>query len=107
MKFKLFLDPCFQPVGISNGLVKRIGSNDHRDFGYDGARFVTPFTRGCNSLNYFYGYFGTSMTIKGIAMRSKSNGIVMELMHAFIDADPWMRLRKSSRIDATTKRVSF
>ena len=94
-----FLDPCFQPIGISNGLAKDIGSND--------IRFTIPLKDGCRQFKYVHGNLVTPMTIKGIAFRSKQNINGMPLNYAFIDANPWIPVRKSSRTQASKKRVSF
>ena len=82
------LDPCFQPIGISNGLAKII-----REKAKKASRFITPL-EGCSGVSYVYGNFITSMTIKGIAFRSTRN-IELNLLYAFMHSDPWISLRKS------------
>ena len=97
------LDPCFQPVGISNGLSKRIGTSSETISNVP--RFITPL--GSCTFSYVSGSLVTPMTIKGIAFRSNSKINFMTLEYAFIDANPWIAVRKSSRTEKNVKRVRF
>ena len=97
------LDPCFQPVGISNGLSKRIGTSSETISNVP--RFITPL--GSCTLSYVSGILVTPMTIKGIAFRSNTNIELLNLDYAFFDANPWIPVYKSSRTEKTVIRVRF
>ena len=54
------------------------------------------------------GEFATSMTIKGIAIRSTHRPNVLKglpMDYAYIDANPWIRLRESSITKKADERV--
>ena len=88
-------DPCFQPVGITNGLVpERLKIKESRLSGK------------CQKLYIVQGDFGISMTIKGIAVRSTIE-IAKEfsIAYAYRPADPWMFVEKSSRDKPHKDRV--
>ena len=88
--FLLLPDPCFQPVGITNGLVFDVVDLD-----------ISRLSGNCNRISFVFGEFHTSMTIKGIALRSTDTSPVkIPLDFAYIDANPSMRLSKSSRNNA-------
>ena len=93
-------DPCFQPVGISNGLVTR-GGTDNNWIVIDSARFINT----CKPVDVVWGDFGKLMTIKGIAIRSNKILNEIEMYYAYRDADPWIPLRKSSRDKPKEMRV--
>ena len=57
----------------------------------------------CKGVSIAWGEFHTSMTIKGVALQSDSTTkSVIPMDYAYIDANPWIRLRESSR-DAVEK----
>ena len=54
------------------------------------------------------GRLDTSMTIKGIAIRSTHRANVLKglpMDYAYIDANPWIRLHESSRTKKADERV--
>ena len=91
-KFKWFFinsDPCFQPVGITNGLV-----NKGKDL------VLSRVSGSCNYVSLVWGEFDTSMTIKGIAIRSTKTKPTLKTLpmdYAYINANPWMRVKQSSK----------
>ena len=88
--FFLHSDPCFQPIGITNGLVidKRAVANSR-------------LSGNCIDTDLVWGEFHTSMTIKGIALKSTfTSSVELPMDYAYIDANPWMRLRQSLRVHA-------
>ena len=63
----------------------------------------------CNEVKVVVGEFATSMTIKGIAIRSTRTavflkGLPMEYAY-YIHANPWIWLRESSRTKKAEHRV--
>ena len=87
--FFINLDPCSQPVGITNGLV-----NKGKDL------VLSRLSGSCNEVSLVYGEFDTSMTIKGIAIRSTNTTKDLEKLvmdYAYIHANPWMPVKESSR----------
>ena len=92
-----FSDPCFQPVGVTNGLL-----GDIRNIG------SSRLSGNCTEIKLVFGEFDTSMTIKGIAIRSTLRpNVVKELPmdYAYIDANPWILLRESSITKNAEERV--
>ena len=98
MFFYLELDPCFQPVGITNGLVTTTVHGETRKPGLDGS---------CEYIALVWARFETSMTIKGIAIKStdRRNDVKrLPMDYAYNLANPWIRLYGSSRSN-TEERV--
>ena len=92
IEFLFISDPCFQPVGITNGLVI-----DRQEL------VISRLSGTCNEIDLAFGEFYKSMTIKGIAIKGTSritNQLKLPMDYAYIDANPWVRLNKSSRINA-------
>ena len=92
-----FSDPCFQPVGVTNGLVRNI-----RNIG------SSRLKGNCTEVRVVAGRLDTSMTIKGIAIRSTLRANVLKglpIDYAYIDANPWIWLRESSRTKNAEHRV--
>ena len=94
------LDSCFQPFGITNGLVTTTVQGETGKSGLDG---------NCEYISLVWAKFKTSMTIKGIAIKSTDTSIDLEglpMDYAYIDANPWIRLYGSSRSN-TVERVNL
>ena len=92
------LDPCFQPVGITNGLV------------IEGSQLgLSRLSITCRYASLVTAEFATSMTIKGIAIRGTnryskpSTEFPMDI--AYIDPNPWMPIKESSRNKANHLKV--
>ena len=91
-----YLDPRFQPIGITNGLVTRGGELEE-----------SRLSGSCNHVSIVWGQLDASMTIKGIAIQSTDKTEVQFPMeYAYINDNPWMKLKQSSRID-NSERVCF
>ena len=92
------LDPCFQPIGITNGLV-------NKGLQLDRSRLSIT----CRYVRLVTAEFATSMTIKGIAIRgtNRYNESTTELPMDidYIETHPWMPVKKSSRNSAYEVKV--
>ena len=88
-------DPCFQPVGITNGLVpERHNINKSRLSGK------------CQKLRGVNGDFLKSMTIKGIAVRSTiETAHEFSIAYAYLHQEPWIFVEKNSRDNPHEDRV--